>query len=684
MNDAEDDRVWESLGLLAKDGDALDAKLDLDELQMAATDPLVASGLRPGADIPALVRSVENQLHEVESASVADFVREGESLSKLHVDMVKCGKTLDDMESTLVGYAKQLAELSEEIRRLQNGTTTAAARVSSRSAAEAHLSAFIDEVIIPPSAITTIVEGDVGQDNYSSQLALLDKKIAFMELEDTKASVAHGEVKPQLDQLLLKAVQKVKAFLHEKVALLRRPNTNVQIIKENVLLKNKTLFEFLMDHSFTAYVEVRDDYVDTMSKLYNVLFQRYIQGLMSLKEDAGARGELLVESSSFGSSFRLGLDFSFTGKSQPAKNSFAIGDRLESLKKIDAPAVILAVAANSKSKLMFEEIQRSIVRLLLETCTSEHMYCAELFGAGQGRMFDDLFSYTVDQIYLNLQQHVAHTQDAVGVLLTMKIHEVQREEMRRRKVRDLNNFFTRADILLKPRYKEIFDENLNSLTSANPKSLFPGQNNLSPHIVSRRYAEFAGATLGITMLGSEDDMIKESLKRLRTAYQGLMNRISLEFKSSKNRYTFLINNCDLVLTIFEELEVHGEDELFFQDLLSGHVMAFAEHELAEHFPDYLSFVRSRTLPDKKKVRSILREFAVNWRSSVAHIRENVLRVFPNFKNGSEILKSVLTQLVYYHKKAESIVEDSYPELKGEMVTSTAITYEIRQDNQKTF
>lgn len=77
-----------------------------------------------------------------------------------------------------------------------------------------------------------------------------------MELEDTKASVAYGEVKPQLDQLLVKAVQKVKAFLHEKVALLRRPNTNVQIIKENVLLKNKTLFEFLMDHSFSAYVEV--------------------------------------------------------------------------------------------------------------------------------------------------------------------------------------------------------------------------------------------------------------------------------------------------------------------------------------------------------------------------------------------------------------------------------------------
>lgn len=86
--------------------------------------------------------------------------------------------------------------------------------------------------------------------------------------------------------------------------------------------------------------------------------------------------------------------------------------------------VVVAGVILFATRLKFEEIQRSIVRLLLETCTSEHIYCAELFGAGQGRMFDVLFSHTVDQIIANLKSHVEQTQDAIGVLLSLKINEV--------------------------------------------------------------------------------------------------------------------------------------------------------------------------------------------------------------------------------------------------------------------
>lgn len=64
MDTKEDDLVWESLGLGVTRG-GVDAALDLDELEMAAADPAVAAGLRPGADIPALVRSLESQLREV-------------------------------------------------------------------------------------------------------------------------------------------------------------------------------------------------------------------------------------------------------------------------------------------------------------------------------------------------------------------------------------------------------------------------------------------------------------------------------------------------------------------------------------------------------------------------------------------------------------------------------------------
>lgn len=66
------------------------------------------------------------------------------------------------------------------------------------------------------------------------------------------------------------------------------------------------------------------------------------------------------------------------------------------------------------------------------------------------------------------------------------VEQVQRDEMKRRKIRDLNNFFTRAEIILKPRFKEVFDENFTSISSASAKSLFSGVKDTSPHVVTRR------------------------------------------------------------------------------------------------------------------------------------------------------------------------------------------------------
>lgn len=103
---------------------------------------------------------------QVESVSVADFVREGENLAKLHSDMVECDSSLAEMETMLMGFTRRLAELSDDIRRLQHGTSAAAARVTNRSAAEAHLSAFIDEIILPPNVIKLIVENEVGTERY--------------------------------------------------------------------------------------------------------------------------------------------------------------------------------------------------------------------------------------------------------------------------------------------------------------------------------------------------------------------------------------------------------------------------------------------------------------------------------------------------------------------------------------
>ena len=53
----------------------------------------------------------------------------------------------------------------------------------------------------------------------------------------------------------------------------------------------------------------------------------------------------------------------------------------------------------------------------------------------------------------------------------MKINEAHRVEMKRRRIGDLSDYFVKADIHLKPKFKELFDANSKSLATADPALL---------------------------------------------------------------------------------------------------------------------------------------------------------------------------------------------------------------------
>lgn len=50
---------------------------------------------------------------------------------------------------------------------------------------------------------------------------------------------------------------KIRDFLLQKVNLLKRPKTNLQIIQQSSLLKYKYFIQFLRNHGQDLYIEVR-------------------------------------------------------------------------------------------------------------------------------------------------------------------------------------------------------------------------------------------------------------------------------------------------------------------------------------------------------------------------------------------------------------------------------------------
>ncbi|KAA8492978.1 Vacuolar protein sorting-associated protein 52 A [Porphyridium purpureum] len=728
----ETELLWSTLALDTKQDDDLFA-LDLDEMAAALRSERVAHVLRDAdaladAELAKLAFELEAELRSIEAGSIERFVEQGAALNALNDSMRACDSGLLQIESQMLQHSHRLAQLIDEMKRLEMETVACSRSAQLKGRSEAHITAFLDEIMLPIELVACIVDGHVGSDKYTSALQLLSKKVAFYELEDTKRSAAYREMRPQLERLLLKAISRVRDHLLLKLAMLKRPNTNIQIIKESVLLKQQYLFEFLQDHSAESFIEVRADYIDTMSVLYAHLFNKYLAGLLELKDELGREGELLVDQ---GQGW-LGSIGQMLQQQHQHRSLFGLGERERALANLAAPAVILAVATSKNQRFLFEEIYRSLCKMLLDTCGSEAVFDVHLFGELPGALFATLFEPIVGIILDALRTHVAASHDPIGLLILLVMNENFSHELKRRKLPELEELFLQGAIALKPKVKELLDGNVKVLQSTSAASLFSNPNDVSPKIVSRRFAEMNASVLRVLSMSSSprpDDTVRETLRRLRAEYQGLIQRVAALYPKPKLRYAFLINNYDLVLSFMEEAGLRHQDMALtsareeegsgspssrartdadapagperrgttealameeaglFEDAVAGHAAAYVEQQLSDHFPDVLGLVRlaqkhrdkgSQLEISEAKLRLVLRNFTNNYVLVIEHMRSEIFREFPNLDMGMDVLRRCLAQLLSYHKRVEGIVQAVNPSLKSIMVATTTLVFEIRK------
>lgn len=81
------------------------------------------------------------------------------------------------------------------------------------------------------------------------------------------------------------------------------------------------------------------------------------------------------------------------------------------------------------------------------------------------------------------------------------------------------------------------------------------------------------------------------------------------------------------------------------------------------------------------MEALVRDFASNWRQGIQQINDDALSYFSNFRNGMEILKQVLTQLLLYYTRLQEIVKRCWPRppaFTREFVTTATILAEIKR------
>ena len=357
-------------------------------IQANLEDAVVQEALKSGVDLREYSKQVEDELKVVENESIEDYIDQSQNIASLHNQIVECDQLLGRMENMLLSFQSDLGSISSEILSLQQQSVQMNIKLKNRQSIRGELTQFVDEMAVPEEMILTIMETPVHEAAFLEQLQNLEHKINFLKEQSFRDARSCTDVKDIVDKLKIKAVCKIREFLLEKINLFKKPMTNYHI-PQNTVLKFRFYYKFLMANNRDVAKEIKEFYVDTMSKVLFSYFKSYSGRLAKLQFDSVASETDL-----------MGLDDSqpkgFFSRASTAKTSkasvFSMGQRDEVLKSdLDAPILIPHALEKSSTKCSYEKLFRSEQFSLMENACREYLFLCEFFMV-EGNSALDLFT----------------------------------------------------------------------------------------------------------------------------------------------------------------------------------------------------------------------------------------------------------------------------------------------------
>eukprot|EP00210_Caulerpa_lentillifera_P001709 g1642.t1 len=703
------------------------------ELDRFREHEVVKGILDQGCDLQSYAKEVEEKLRRVELDSIQDYIQESDNLASLHNQIHDCDRILATMEDMLGKFQTDLSQVSEEIRQLQNQSQVMSVKLKNRRAAENVLGDFVDQIAVPSEMINSVLDDEVN-DDYLEYLLTLNHKLKFIHGDEMAlSSAAYHDVEPVIEKLRLKAVSKVRDFLLQKIYQLRRPRTNIQIIQQNVLLKFKYFVTFLKEHGEDVYKEVRGEYSKTLSRVLPQHFKSYLSDiermyqsiatkhdvLGSQKEDTGSHGGAI--SALFGSS--SGGSSSGTPKTQRTTkiSAFELGDRLQVLYNLEKAAIVPHVAEYEGKKFPYEVIFRNVHKLLMDTATTEYLFCCDFFN--ESEIFKELFQPIIAVVEGEFTSIMQDMHDVISLLLMIRINHEHRRIMTRRRVPCLDDYLDRINLLLWPKFKTVFDTQLESIKKGNERLLF--SHSPTVHAVSRRFSSMVSSLLVLTAGYEEGDEgafnvsgFDHMLERLRTAFCSLLSRISRLFKDKRSSIVFLVTNYSHVVSVLREAShsqvtapsspgtsLAGAISLGrlgnlaikeYEEHLLTCTNNYVEDQLDQHFRDLIGFLRMAETAQKQhsisegsvipgygpeQAAPILQDFSTRWTASIEAMNKEVTMQFSGSSCGMDVLQASMTQLLLYYTRLLELVKKQGSEgnaVVRDAVNIPSIMYQIKK------
>lgn len=504
-----------------------------------------------------------------------------------HKSITESDEVLNTVEEYLTNFKAELGQVSAEIESLQERSVQLNARLENRRQVEKLLGPAVEDVSISPKTVRAIADGPI-DDNFTRALAELEARSALLEgKKDNSGPVkALEDVKPMLDDLKAKAVERIRDYVVGQIKSIRTPSTNAQFVQQQSFIRHKDIFPFLARNHPVLSEEISQAYVNTMKWYYSSNFGRYQQALQKLPVHAIDQTDLIGAEPSTPRRSVLG-----SGKaSQQQHDTFNIGKRAEIIRSKNDSVIPSYLAEDSKNAQYLEAPFRHFNQALIDNVTSEYAVASEMFSTASyqqvTRKVEEIFQPTF-ALGHSLTKHLLEgTTDCLGVLMCVRLNQHFAFELQRRKVPGAESYVNFTTILLWPRFQQVMDQHCESLKkvpaaggrgAAAAFSLVGGGDaskaSVAPHAVTQRFGQFLHGILSLSKNAGDDEPLSNSLGRLRTEYQTLMVKLSKGAGDTSKRPRFLFNNYSLVLTIISDTQGKLAEE---QKEYFGYLMADAK------------------------------------------------------------------------------------------------------------
>ncbi|KAL8712042.1 MAG: hypothetical protein Q9220_003738 [cf. Caloplaca sp. 1 TL-2023] len=502
--------------------------------------------------------------------TVEEYESQKDKYEDLHRSIMACDDVLKSVQNSLTSFQQDLGAVSAEIETLQSRSTAMNTRLENRQVVENLLGPAIEDVSIAPAVVTLISEGPIDA-SWIRALEELDKRITMLSgrVQGSNKVSAIADLKPLLDDLTNKAIERIRDFFVSQIKALRSPNINAQIIQRQSFLAYKDLYGFLARHNAVLAEDIGQAYINTMRWYYLSNFSRYKQSLERVPVFTVDKSDAIGAEPN---THRAPVN----KPSQPSHDALSIGRRMDILKQSNQTALPSHIAESTNQTHYLETPFLHFNLALVDNAALEYSFLATFFSPSLGyqtisRHFSSILSPTFALGHALTKHLTEKSDDCLGILLCVRLNQHFAFELQRRKVPVADGYINGTNMLLWPRFQLAMDMHAESIKRATASISIRGgaasalglssssadaaaaKQSTAPHMLVQRFASFLQGILALSREAGDDEPVGKSLSRLRGEVEAFLMKMGKGFGSTqqgeRKRERFLANNYSLVLTI---------------------------------------------------------------------------------------------------------------------------------------